>query len=1040
MENKAINVLLIEDDPGDADLICEMLSESEEAEFYIECAERLSKGIDRLRTEKFDVVLLDLGLPESQGLETYQRLRGVTANVPVLVLTGLDDQETAVEAVRRGAQDYLVKGQVDSNPLRRAMRHAIERKQIEERLARLNVVLRAVRNINQLITKERDRSKLIQGACKSFTETRGYRKAWIVLLNEKGETVTSAEAGWGDMFLPCLERMKEGRFPLCAQKAYSRSGVVVTANPSTDCPDCLLALESRENSATTMRLVYGDKTYGVVSVSAPVDIDVTEDEESLFEEAVNDIAFALHSVEQEEKRKETEEALYRIEWLLTKRVDQMPIREPEEEEHCQVYGDLTELNTCRVLLDSIDRDVLVDIVNDYLDLLDTSAAVYEKNGDYALGIFSSGWCRLLDQASRDLCSTDDNKEALESGKWHCHESCWNDAAKDSIETGGPVDIECKGGIRLYAVPIWADGEIVGSINFGYGDPPQEPEQLQQIAERFNLSIDELTEAGKSYKSRPPFIIDIAKRRLAASARLIGTIVERKHAESLLKESEEKYQDLYHNAPIGYHEIDRDGRIVEINETEARLLGYTREEMLGRSIFDFVADSDRQTAIQSVAEKIHRIKPIGEFERFYLTKEGRPVRVSIRDKLVLDPNGNVTGIRSVVEDITERRLLEEQLRQSQKMEAVGQLAGGIAHDFNNLLMVIGGYGKFVLNSLSPDDPSRQDMEEVQRAGERASTLTRQLLAFSRRQVLEPAVLNLNKVVTEMQKMLQRLIGEDIELVAVPSEDLGSVEVDPSQIEQIIVNLVVNARDAMPGGGKLTIETANVEFKKETECHHAGLKPGKYICLTVSDTGTGMDAQTRERIFEPFFTTKEQGEGTGLGLMSVYGIVKQSDGHICVESEPGQGTTFRIYLPRVEAKPEEVQPAKVDKSLRGTETILVVEDDVTVQKIVSRSLERSEYRVLTASSGEEAIELVKNNDGPIHLILTDVVMPGMNGRELVDQLRVSEPGMKVMYMSGYTDKAVFGRGGVAPGTPFLRKPFHSDVLLEKVREVLDRATEE
>jgi two-component system cell cycle sensor histidine kinase/response regulator CckA len=383
-----------------------------------------------------------------------------------------------------------------------------------------------------------------------------------------------------------------------------------------------------------------------------------------------------------------------------------------------------------------------------------------------------------------------------------------------------------------------------------------------------------------------------------------------------------------------------------------------------------------------------------------------------------------------------RVQAEQLRQSQKLESVGQLAGGIAHDFNNLLTAITGYGELTLKRLGENDPLRRNIEEIIKAGDRAASLTRQLLAFSRKQVLQPVVLDLNDVVADMDKLLRRLIGEHIHLVAMRDPGLGRIKADPGQLSQVIINLALNARDAMPEGGKLTIETKNVELNESYVRQHLGVRPGRYVMLAISDTGKGMDAATQKQIFEPFFTTKEVGKGTGLGLSMVYGVVKQSGGDIWVYSEPGQGTTFKIYLPQVEEKVEDVEQvaAKVPK---GTETILLVEDDDMVRELLRSILEIEGYTTLVASHGDEALGICERHEGPLDLLITDVVMPGMSGRQLVERLTAKCAEVKVLYMSGYTDNAIVHHGVLDPGVAFLQKPFTPDTVARKVREVLDAA---
>jgi signal transduction histidine kinase/ActR/RegA family two-component response regulator len=406
--------------------------------------------------------------------------------------------------------------------------------------------------------------------------------------------------------------------------------------------------------------------------------------------------------------------------------------------------------------------------------------------------------------------------------------------------------------------------------------------------------------------------------------------------------------------------------------------------------------------------------------------------------IFDDEGGLKAIVGTIRDITERKNLEEQLQQAMKMEAIGRLAGGVAHDFNNLLSVILTYSRIMLENKEINDSMRADLKEIGTAGERASSLTRQLLAFSRKQVLQPELLDLKDVITNMHKMLGRLIGEDIELTTILKESMGQVKADPGQIEQVIMNLAVNARDAMPRGGKLTVEIADAALDEEYAGRHAEVDPGPYVMLAVSDTGHGMDAETKSKIFDPFFTTKEKGKGTGLGLATVYGIVKQSGGNVVAYSEPGKGTTFKIYLPRVEEGAYETGKKKIleGESLRGSETVLVVEDDESVRSLVCRLLQEAGYTVLKAADGAEALKINEQHPETIHLMVTDVVMPGMGGRKLAERLGPLRPEMKILYMSGYTDNAIVHHGALDPGTAFLQKPITKENLLLKTREALEK----
>jgi PAS domain S-box-containing protein len=706
------------------------------------------------------------------------------------------------------------------------------------------------------------------------------------------------------------------------------------------------------------------------------------------------------------------------------------------------------------------------------------------------------------------------------------------------------------------------------------------------------------------------------------------ITEHKRAEEALRESEERFRELYDHAPVGYHEYDSKGRITRINRTDLEMLGYTAEEMIGQPVWEF--NVGEEIVRQQVLEKLAGSRPPGQnLERTYKRKDGTPLPVLVEDRLIRDENGRIKGIRVAIQDITERKraeeslkeseenakrlaqenatmaeigriisstlnideiyqsfseevkkiisfdriviniintekntvknvymagkelqdrnvrdiyplegsgnaemvrtkstfliqtedfreyedrfpmllstfqagfrsimnvplfskgkvigglllrsykpyaytdkdvklaeriasqiagavanaqlyaeriqaeqereALQEQLRQSQKVEAIGRLAGGVAHDFNNLLTVIKGYSQLTLAEMKAEDPFRENIEEIKKSADRASDLTRQLLAFSRRQIMEMRVLNLNTILQNLEKMLRRLIGEDIELTFLLGDDLRRVKVDPGQIEQVIINLSVNARDAMPKGGKLTIETANAVLDEEYARKHIAVKPGRYVMVSVSDTGMGMTPEVRERVFEPFFTTKERGRGTGLGLSTVYGIVKQSGGNIWIYSEPDRGTTFKIYLPQVDEALEELREKVETRELpRGIETVLIVEDDKEVRKLVARILENHGYKVLEASQGSEALPLSKEYQEPIHLMLADVVMPGLDGRELAERIKLLHPRMKVLYMSGYTENAITHHGILEKGMNYIQKPFTVDALTRKVREVLD-----
>jgi two-component system cell cycle sensor histidine kinase/response regulator CckA len=507
---------------------------------------------------------------------------------------------------------------------------------------------------------------------------------------------------------------------------------------------------------------------------------------------------------------------------------------------------------------------------------------------------------------------------------------------------------------------------------------------------------------------------------------------------------DRVQTLYEHAPLGYHEYDAEGRITKVNHTDEEMLGFSAEEMIGQFVWKLSADEEDSR--QKVLVKLAGAAPPGRnLERTYRRKDGTTFHVLIEDRLTLDENGKIKGIRCTIQDITQWKKtreevtsLQERLRQSQKMEAIGRLAGGVSHDFKNRLTIIKGYSQLSLMELKEGDPLKENIDIIQKASERAADLTRQLLAFSRRQIMELKILDLNALLKDMEKMLIRIIGEDIELVSLLAEDLGKTKTDPGQIEQVILNLAVNARDAMPSGGMLTIETANVDLDEAYASNHDRMAAGHYVMLSVSDTGHGMTPEVKGQIFDPFFTTKELGKGTGLGLSTVYGIVKQSGGNVSVYSEPGQGSVFKVYLPRAEE--ETSLPVRRDEPESipcGTETLLLVEDETSVRNLAVSILRRQGYHVLEAPDGDQAFLLAHNHSGAnIHLLVTDVIMPQMGGRELADRIKIIRPEMKVLYMSGYTDNAIVHHGVLNPGIEFLQKPFSPAGLAQKVREVLDR----
>jgi PAS domain S-box-containing protein len=515
------------------------------------------------------------------------------------------------------------------------------------------------------------------------------------------------------------------------------------------------------------------------------------------------------------------------------------------------------------------------------------------------------------------------------------------------------------------------------------------------------------------------------------------ITEHRNAEEALRRSEERYRDLVENALDIIYTHDLDGRYTSINSAVERITGYTIDESLTMQITDSVAPEQIEKAKEMIGAKLAG-KEVTAYELEIIAKDGRRVPVEVNTRIIYE-KGEPVGVQGIARDITERKHLEEQLRQSQKLESIGRLAGGIAHDFNNMLTAINGYSELTLRQIPDDSPIRSNIEEIKKAGERSAMLTGQLLAFSRRQVLRLEDFKINDVINDTSNLLKRMIGDDVELVTVLKPTAGTIRFDRGQLSQILMNLAVNARDAMPDGGKLTIETSNVFIDPAYTSNHIGILPGAYVMLTVTDSGVGMTPEVQAQIYEPFFTTKGIGKGTGLGLATVYGIIKQSGGGIFVYSEVDRGTTFKIYIPRAVEAGAEVGTEGTEQRLpMGTETILLAEDNDVVRELSRQVLETCGYTVLEAIDGVEALAVLEIRGDEIDLVITDVIMPRIGGRELAEKIGEMRPDMPILFSSGFTDDAVVRHGELDTNTNFIQKPFNVDDVARKVRNLLDSRT--
>ena len=1197
MEEKS-NILIVDDDES----TCKTLTLIFGKKGY----ETVTAGTGQEALEKaekrcFNLTLLDIKLPDIEGIKLIAPLKEINPDMVVIMITGHASIENAVQALNEGASAYIIKP-LDIDQVLMMIGEALEKQSLiedkreaEERLEHLNLVLHSIRKVNQLIVTEKDRDRLIQGACNNLIETRGYLNAWIALLDESGKYEASAEAGVGDDFKPILEMLKRGELTECGQRALKQSGVVVIEDPLSTCADCPLAEKYTGRGAMTIRLKHGGKVYGLLSVSIPAHIVESEEEQSLFEEIAGDIAFALHNMEMEEERKRAEEERDKLLYNLKERVKEL---------NC-LYG----ISRLVVEADKSLEEILLEILNlitpswQYPEI--TCARIIFKESEFITENFSeTEWKQsadiivsgekagtvqvcyregkpeidegpflkeereLIEDLGRQLGAIIEHKQAEEALRES--EERFRSLVETSSDWIWEVD---KKGVYTYVSPRiksilgYKPEEVLGKTPFDL----MPAEEAKRVGDAFSLIIASqesfsALENTNLHKDGHPVVMETSGVPFLNADGTFGgyhgidrDITERKRAEEALRQSEEKYRTLFDTIADAIYVIDQEtGRILDVNTAATKMYGYDRDEWLKMKNVDVSAEPEktskatrkvpdhipiryhkkkdgtifpvemglaafmykgRQTIIgtsrditerakaeealreseeqlrsitntakdaiimmddegkisywnpaaeeifgysaqEAIGKELHSLivpeKYLDDFRKgfteFKKTGKGAAIEKTVelealkKDGTEIYVELSLSAIQhkgrwqavGIVRDMSEKKQLEDQFRQAQKMEAVGRLAGGVAHDFNNLLTVISGNADLALMSLDPIDPLRRDLEQVKNASVRAANLTGQLLAFSRKQTIQPKVLDLNSIAQDMEKMLRRLIREDIELDIVLLPDLWSVKVDRGQVEQVIANLTVNARDAMPEGGELIIETANVVFDEALPSLEVEITPGDYVLLSVTDTGCGMTEELKSQIFDPFFTTKAEGEGTGLGLSTVFGVVKQNDGYITVDSEPGLGTSINIFLHRVEGEAEDLSHKAVLNGLPGgTEIILVVEDEDEVRSMAVRILERSGYKVKSARSGPDALRICEEMEKPFDLIITDIIMPMMRGTELVKLVQDKFwPEVKVLYVSGYVPDVIVQQEILDKNVPYLQKPFAPTDFALKVREVLDK----
>lgn len=917
-----------------------------------------------------------------------------------------------------------------------------EKHQSEKRVEHLNQVLHAIRNVNQVIVRVKDRSRFLHDACSMLVQTGGYSHAWIILPDETGAVIdTVVEAGSSRDFRLLLDGVPQSQLLACLGSAVSGAEVRVFRHLSAVYGDLAWSKQSNEHATMLGQLSYQEHLYGMIGISVPAEFAADQQEQTLFKEMADDIALALWNIDLQKRREQAEAWLEQFATHLTQ-LNYIGACIGAELDPDRVFEEATSLVHSRFGYPHVALFVL-DAGKNELVLsacagLNSAVSPFDRRVQLGRGV--AGWVALHAQKLlvNDLAAAPQFADSFSNA--HVVEA----------ELSVPIRLgeACVGVLALKSpnknafnnndvalMDILATQIAVAIKNaLLYRSARQELAVRHQVEEEIRRRNNELTLLNQVIAiSSTEWEIE---RKLEAVCRELALALNLPQVLAILLNKEKTYGETaatylaedrpvlftqsvsVEQNPLFYHLLVRKTPLVIDNaRVDPRLASLKQkliEQQIGALLFvPLMIDDQVIGGFEMVSDEPHHF-------------------LSYEINMAWGVAEQIAGAIARARMNEERLLLEEQYRQAQKMEAIGRLTGGIAHDFNNLLTGINGFAELLQHRLPADSPLQSMTGSILRAGRRAADLVQQLMAFSRKQMVHPKVLNLNQVILDMDKMLRMTISEEIEFNFISAPDLWPVKIDPTQISQVVINLVVNARDAMSGGGVLTIQTANVNLRE----NHLGLLPGKFVALSVADTGSGMSEDVKSHIFEPFFTTKELGKGTGLGLATVYGIVKQNNGDIEIETALNEGTTFKIYLPCTPEGATESDVTDAQKRIPpGQETVLLVEDDIGVRGLTRQILEGLGYTVLDAESGPKAILLTRRYAQPIHLLITDVVMPEMNGKLLAEKLLAVRPGLKVLFMSGYADTVVANHGVLDPGVAFLKKPFSTADLAQKVRAVLD-----
>jgi PAS domain S-box-containing protein len=944
------------------------------------------EAVDQAGELRPDLILMDIKLRDKMtGVEAAALLHN-RWDIPVVYLTAYADEAILQQAKVTEPYGYLAKP-VRDKELHATIEMALYKHHTDRRLTHLTKVLRAIRDVNQLITRDHDQAHLLAEACQILVRGRGYALAWIALPGPNDDLIPVGRAGQGQDFveiiIEAMVKNPTGQIP-CMAVVRSQQQVVcqnaATAVCKAFCRETALVCGLASAVATPM--LHAGRLLGVLCVHATKPNAFDEEELALLNELAGDLALALNNIEQVTQRQQVEEALRRRnrELNLLNQVITTAIANPESilETTCRIVADTFETSqvTAALLDDKRDR---ATVVAGYTAKGSSQRQTAETPAtlEHVIQVKRNPAIRYLLRQQKPLVINNDEPRLASLRGGLCQE----------------------GAVSALVAPLIHKGQVLGLLCLDDTHPRQ-------------FSSEEIN-----------VIESIAGQVAAALVRAKASLVQQRLSMAIAQAAE--------CVVI----TDARGYIVYVNPAFEHITGYSAGEALGQNPRILKSDRHDPAFYQNLWSTI----TAGEVWHGRLInkkKDGALYTEEATISPLKDEQGKIINYVAVKRDITNELQLEEQYRQAQKMQAVGQLTAGVAHNFNNLLTAINGFAELSQARLPADHPLQSMLEAILRSGQNATDLVKQLMIFSRKQMVEPQIVDINAVVAKMEKLLRSIIGEHIALKTTLAAEVWPVKVDPAQFEQVIVNLAVNARDAMPNGGCLTLETANIILDKEYVADHLGVTPGEYVLLAVSDNGLGMTETVKAHIFEPFFTTKETGKGTGLGLATVFGVVKQSGGHIWVYSELDQGTTFKIYLPRVRVAAKTVIQDDTAVLPAGHETILLVEDNPGVQQVSVAMLREQGYTVLAADNGEQAQRLAQDYSESIDLLITDVVMPGDNGRVVAEKLRQHWPNLKCLFISGYTDEVVERHGVLSPGEAFLSKPFTVPMLARKVREVLDR----